>query len=341
MRNRRAIPLPLRSLVLSLSCLALLAAAATAQKQDSPAALLDRAQARLDAGDPDSALPLIEQALRRPALRGRALYLRSTARFMLGEHESAVTDLEQAVAADPSLRQAWLNLAAAMMAVERWDRAYEALVQARDLDPAAIDNDLNLGAVELLRGNRDNARAHFERYLAANPADAAAPYQLAANYAVAGDAATAIGYLRQATARDERVRLEIRADPRFDYYHLADFQRLLETDTYVPPPSALTASAAFADPYDSADRLLIDAVLEALAASRLRHDPTVEVTPNWALIWGDVRIKMSNQGDGTGIVSISAPAARYAAASFERLTQQLFRAINDRLTVLRFRRGDR
>lgn len=319
--------------------LALILAAAVVPTLSAQAPDLDRAQALLDAGDPEAALPLIERALAKKRDRGRALLLRSTARFMLGEHERATADLEQAVKVDPSLRQAWLNLAAVEMSVERWDRAYVALERARDLDPSAADNDLNLGAVQLLRGKDAEAKAHFDQYLAANSEDAGAPYQVASNYAVAGNTSTAIEYLRQAVVRDERIRLTIRGDARFDYYHLPEFNRLLDSDIYIPPSSAHRASADFPDPYDSQARLLVDAVLEALPATGIRHEPTVEVARSWALIWGDMRIKVTNQPGGGGQVSVSAPAERYDPATFHRLSQRLFRNIDDRLTVLRIRRA--
>lgn len=338
MSNRFPASTTLCTLALLVGLLGLFAMAADAQKPDSPEALLDRAQSRLDVGDPDGALPLIEQVMKRARFRAQALFLRSTARFMRGDLELAIADLETSLEAEPDRRQAWLNLGAAMMAVERWDRAFEALERARDLDPSALDNDLNLGAVQLLRGQVAAAEKHFALYLEANPAGAEAPYQVAANYAVAGNAEQAITYLRQAILRDERARLNIRGDARFDYFHLSAFQQLLATDSYEIPASDHQVSAAFADPYDNRKRLLVDAVLEALPKSGFRHDPRVEVTEHWALIWGDARIKVSNQGDGTGLVSVSAPAGAFDSAAFHRTSQQLFRGVHDRLTVLRFRR---
>lgn len=322
--------------VLALSILT--ASAGSAQKPDSPEALLDRAQARLDSGDADGAMPMIERVMKRAPYRARALFLRSTAGFIRGDLEQATADLEASLAADPNQRQAWLNLGAAMMAVERWDPALDAFERARDLDPRAPDNDLNIGAVLLLSGQAAEAETHFGRYLEASPTGAEAPYQVAANYAVVGNADLAIRYLREAVIRDERTRLTIRGDPRFEYYHLDAFKHLLASDTYLPPESAHRASAAFSDRYDPRDRLLLDAVLEALPKSGLRHEPTIEATEHWALIWGDARIKISNQGDGTGLVSVSAPARAFDSAAFHRTTQRLFRTIHDRLKVLRFRR---
>ncbi len=330
-----------KSRVLSLVCtLLLLAVSATpALTQQST---LAQAQALIDAGAPDRALPLIEQAMGRGKVRGQALLMRSTARFMLGEHELATSDLRQAVEADPSLRQGWLNLAAVEMAVQRWDVAHQALVKAQQLDPTAPDNDLNLGAVQLLRGERASAKQHFDRYLSAHASEPESFYQVASNYALANDPATAIKLLQQAVSLDERIRLRIRADVQFDYYQSTTvgdaFRLLLNTDTYLPPKDALRASAGFPDPYDSQDRILLNATLVALRDERIPHEPTIEAGEQWALIWGAMRIKVASQDDGTGIVSITAPAGRMPAAEFHRTTQRLFRAVHDQLAVMRFRR---
>jgi len=302
---------------------------------------LEQAQERLDAGDPEAALALIEKGMGRGKARGQALLLRSTARFMLGEREAATADLRQALAADPSLRQGWLNLAAVEMSVERWDAAYQALREAEKLDPDAEDNDLNLGAVQLLRGAREAAQAHFSRYLSAHADDAEAFYQVAVNYGLADDPATAIAHLERAVVLDERIRLRIRGDARFDYYQSATvgrrFNHLLNTDVYQPPPDARTAAATFSARYDAGERLLLDAVLAALRELRIPHEPTIEAAESWALIWGRMRIKVGNQRDGGGVVSVSAARDAFSAAAFHRRTQRLFQAVDQQLVVLGLR----
>lgn len=299
------------------------------------ARLLDEAQARLDAERPQEALALVARAFGKRQPSGRGLLLRSTARFMLGETEPATEDLRRALERDPSLRQGWLNLAAVEMAVERYDAAYQALLRAEALAPEADDNDLNLGAVLLLRGETAEADARFERYLAAHPSDPEAFLQVAGNYALAGLSDAAIDRLTRAIALDERVRLRVRSDRRFDYFHLPRFRRLMNTDSYAPPPDAHRLAAAFPVRYDRQDPKLIDAVTDALVDTGLRYLPTIEATDGWALIWGDLRLKLSNQPDGNGVVELSAPAERFSAADWHRITQDLLRAIHRQLAQQR------
>lgn len=312
-----------------------LGAAWAASGEPETARLLDEAQVLLDAERPEEALALVARAFGRGKPNGRGLLLRSTARFMLGEPEEATADLRRALEMDPSLRQGWLNLAAVEMSVERYDEAHRALLEAQTLAPEAADNDLNLGAVLLLKGEQAEADTHFARYLATHPNDPEAFLQVAGNYALAGLADAAIDRLTQAVALDERVRLRVRSDRRFDYFHLPRFRRLMNTDSYAPPPDAHRLAAAFPVRYDRQDPKLIDAVTDALVDTGLRYLPTIEATDGWALIWGDLRLKVSNQPDGNGVVELSAPAERFTEADWHRTTQDLLRAIHRQLAQQR------
>ncbi len=293
--------------------------------------ILDEAQQLLDRGAPEQALAKLDNALRRGKPNARALFLRSTARFMVGDHEIGVIDLREALKLDPSLRQGWLNLAAAEMAFERYDAAYQALSEAKKLDPAAPDNELNLGAVLLFLQRRDEAEAHFSRYLALNPGRGESALQVASNYALIGAIDPMIRYLEQAFAADERLRLRVRGDAKFSFFHLDAFLQLMTTDTYQPPTGAHQVQAAFPVRYATGDRQLIDAVTDALRDQKMAFDPTIEATESWALIWGDLRVKVSNQASGSGVVALSAPADRFTADEWHRRSQALFRSIQERL----------
>lgn len=292
---------------------------------------LARAQELIDAGRGEEALavalPLCEREQPDPA----ALLVCSTARLMSGELEAGRRDLERALALDPGLRQGWLNRAALDLAERRLDGALAALERARDLDPAAPDNDLNLGAVRVLKGELEAANAHFARYLDANATSAEAFYLVASNYALAGYHALALENLRAAVGLDERTRLRARTDANFaELAATAPFREFLETDPHVPAAGAYQARREYGVAYDAEDGRLLGAVLDALRAAGIPFEPLVEVASAWALVWGEVRIKVSARGT-TGVVEVSAPAGRLTPAQWRDLTERFFKELAARL----------
>lgn len=296
------------------------------------------AQAMLDAGKADEALAAVERVLARGRPRGDALLVRSSALFVLGEQERAIADLRRAVEIDPALRQGWLNLAGVEIAGGRYTQALEALERAEALDPEAPDNDLNLGAALLLLDRSTDAGTRFDRYLAGQPGDGRAAYQVATNYALAGDVDEVVDLLGRAFAIDERLRIEVRRDRRFDLYQHPAFVLLMSTDSYRPPTGAHQVAAAFSLLHDAQDQLLIGAVTDALRRLGEPYDPTIEVTEGWALVWSAMRIKITNQPSGSGVVRLSAPAERFTAEDWHRRTQALLRAINDEVARILERR---
>lgn len=293
---------------------------------------LSRAEALLESGQPESALELLDATLAKGKPNADALLLRSTGRIMMGNVQGGIDDLRRATKVNPKLRQAWLNLAGIEIAQRRFESGYEALLKAQALDPAAADNDLNLGAVLLMLGRQAEASDHFVRYLEQEGSSADAFYSVASNYALAGIAASAVSYLERAVALNERLRLRARSDDRFLSLDDPAYERLIATDSYRPPADAHTAAAAFAVPYDVDDTRLLYAVLGALRSLQIPYDPQIEATRNWALVWADLRIKVSNQSNGTGVVRLSAPADRYTADSWQRVSQRLFKAVHQVLS---------
>lgn len=294
---------------------------------------LAEAQELLDAGRPEAALALLDALLEKDKKNAQALLLRSTARFLLDDVAAGEADLDRALELDPGLRQGWLNRAALDLAEKRHDSALEALLKARDLDPAAPDNDINLGAVLLLKGELGRASQHFQRYLEQSPGSAEAYYLVATNYAMSGYAALAVEHLRRAIEQEERSRLRARADANFVGLEAnPQFRELLAADLYRPPPGAHAASRSFAVPYETGERRLLNAVIDALGQAGEPFDARIEVTPGWALIWGDMRIKVGpGVEEGEGRVEMTAPAERFTPAEWQRRTEEVFRQIAIRL----------
>lgn len=315
-----------RTAVAALLVLSLATPAAASEER------LVRAQELLDAGRPTAAVEALGPILRQDPDHPRALLLRSTARFMEGSTEEGRRDLERVLAVAPDLRQAWLNRAGLDIAEERYDRALEALERARALDPAALDNHLNLGAVLLLQGRLEEATAHFRSYLEAAGGTAQAHYLVATNYAGRGYAALAVENLRRAAELDETYRLEARTDPNFQGIAQASALReLLETDLHPPGREDRVARRSYPVGFARGDGPLLSAVLEALRMSGEPFDPRIEVTPRWALVHGELRIKVYDQtgeaGTTEGVIAISAPQDELSLEDWDRRVDRVLQAV--------------
>ncbi len=296
----------------------------------APAApTLEQIEAALDAGRPDQALRLLAEHERDDrTLSARALLLRSTAHFMLGATERGRHDLERALASDPRLRQGWLNRAALDISEGNLDAALEAFRRARELDPDAPDTDLNIGAVLLLQGKADEAAPHLERYLAASGDSAEAWYLVASNYALGGQAGPAVEHLARAIAIDERMRLRARTDANFTQLaEGASFQQLLATESYRIPADSHAIYRTYDQRYLGGEGKLLAAVLDALQLSGEPFDHQIEVTPDWALIWGEMRIKVRDDSRDGGRVELTAPRGRFGDAEWRARANKLLAEI--------------
>jgi tetratricopeptide (TPR) repeat protein len=321
------------TLVLAVASGLLIQNQALGSPTDSRTELLARSQELLDAGDAAAALEILDRQVKKKPASAEAFLMRSTALFMIGELDQGRRDLDRALKIDPELRQAWLNRAALDLSDGKYGEALAALEAARDLDPSAPDNDLNLGAVHLLQGNLQQATAYFRSYLGENSASSEAFYLVATNYAMAGYAGPAIEQLRRAIEINEKSRLRARTDPNFrELESNARYQQLLNTDIYQAPPGSYRRLLRVETPFEGTDSLLLKAVLDALQFSNQPFDRRVEVTDDWALIWGEMRIKLSTAEDGKGSILLTAAADQYTPAQWQQQTDDLVREITVRLT---------
>jgi len=288
----------------------------------------------LDAGRVAEAMPQIEAALKRNPRDAKALLQRSTARFIEGDMEGGRNDLERALHLDPKLRQGWLNRGALALSDEDYDTALDAFQRAQALDPQALDNDLNLGVVHLMKGNLNSANQEFALYLQRNGGSAQALYLVGTNYAMMGYSGLALQYLKQAVESDERMRLRARTDPNWSVLQSnREFQGLLNTDSYRPPEGAYEANQTYAAPYEGGSGPILNATLDAMQESKIPFDSNIEVTPMWALIWGQARIKLQAVDDSHTQVRISAPPSSMTPEQWRSLTETIFRGVTVQLKV--------
>ena len=285
-------------------------------------------QAMLDAGQTEEALKSLNRRLKKSPEDPDALFLRSTALIMEGNLAAGRRDLAACLEIDPSRRPAWLNRAALDLAEADYAAAVEAFVRAEALDPDAPDNSLNIGAALLFKGDREQASVRFQEYLQTNPDDAGAYYLVAANYAMASRPELAVPLLRRAVQLDERTRLRARTDANFAVLAgNSDFQELLTTDSYRPADGAHTAARSYDHPYTGRDSRVLEATLTALQRAGYPISSGVEVTPLWALIWSDVRIKIAaNENAGTDVL-LSADPSDFTSVRWKAKTNEIFRRI--------------
>ena len=293
-----------------------------------------RAEELLDAEQAAPAAELLDDILGRDPDNVRALLLRSTSRFLLGMRDGGETDLRRCLELDPSQRQAWLNLGALELSKRNNEAAYESFIEAQRLDPRAPDNAINLGAVLLLLDRLEEASKNFEQHVRNEAGSGDAFYLVATNYAMAGYSALALRHLAEAMQADEKTRLRVRTDTNFqDLARTDGFRRLMETDSFVPAPGSYITRHQFDVPYAATDTRLLNATLDALGTLRIPYDRRVEMTPRWALIWADMRIKLRRDpGSGRGIVETSAPAAGFNPQTWRQRNDDLYAAIIRALT---------
>lgn len=286
----------------------------------------------LDQGEPARALEQLRKIDGGRATAPESLVLRGMARIMLGEIEPGARDLEAALGQDPTLREAWMNLAGLDIVEGKYDDALDRLQRAHALDPEAPDGLLNLGAVLMLMGRKAEAKTYFDRYLEIQGGSAEAHYLVAVNYAIGRVDHLAVETLGEAIGLDERLRLRARRDDRFLALDSLEYRVLLNTDSYQPPPTHHQVAAAFGARYESRENRLLYAVLQALREIDVAYDPEVESNARWALVWGnELRVKIYNQENGTGVVSLSAPPSRFSEDEWQRASQSIFRAIHAQL----------
>jgi tetratricopeptide (TPR) repeat protein len=300
----------------------------------SSADVLARAREKLEIEDSEAALALLEPELRKNPKNAAALLLRSEALFMSGDLVRGKADLAQALALDQTLRQGWLDLAAVLVSEKNYPAALEAMQTARSLDPTAPENDLNIGAVQLLAGQLPEASKSFAAYLGNNQSSAEASFLVASNYALAGYTGLAIQHLQRAIELDERTRVRVRIDANFEPLRdVPQLVQLLSRDSFVPAPGSYAAARTYDTPYQPNGGPLLAAVLDVLQLANEPFDPNVEITAEWALVWGTIRIKMSNGGDGKGRIELSAPPTAMKPEVFQARADKLLFQIGAALAL--------
>ena len=88
---------------------------------------------------------------------------------MFGEQDAAREELRAALRLDPALARAYGQLAVLAAAGGNSQEAVRLWTRALELDSRDVDSRLNLGTLLWREGRRDEATAHFRRFLSDAP----------------------------------------------------------------------------------------------------------------------------------------------------------------------------
>lgn len=89
--------------------------------------------------------------------------------YAMERRREAVDRYEQAVQLDPAFAEAWNNLGNALSDLSRYEPAIDAFRRALSLEPSYVDVHYNLALALEADGKPDDAKPHWEAYLAADP----------------------------------------------------------------------------------------------------------------------------------------------------------------------------
>ena len=293
-----------------------------------PASATAEAQELIDADRPAEALTLLDRALSLEPDDAEALLLRSTARFMLGDVEAGRRDLDRALVLDPQLRQGWLNRAAVAVSEERYDDALAAFRHAEELDRRRRRT-TSTSAPSCSSEGTSSRRASASRATWRAPATRRkattwwpatmrwrATRRWRSRTCAGRSSATNAPVVAPAPMRTSR---RCRPTP--------GSSACSTNDDYEPPPGSFHAVRTFDAAYDGGRGPLLPAVLDALQLGDRPFDPQVEVTESWALIWGDLRIKVSDTLGPRGRVQLSAPPGSFTPAGWRQASDRLLESV--------------
>jgi tetratricopeptide (TPR) repeat protein len=112
-----------------------------------------------------------------------------------GETSLALEAYHKAIAADPANPDRYLDCTRLMMDLDRYDEAITLVEQGITMVPDDYPLTIRLGAIEMMRGNRDAAREHYRKAITEHPAVALGYVALAQSFMKEGKDAEALKIL--------------------------------------------------------------------------------------------------------------------------------------------------
>ena len=163
------------------------------------------AAALVKAGDTKEALPLLATLSAEHATDPNLLAAIASTYEAAAQNALAIETYRRAIAADPSNPDRYLDGTRLLIDLDRYDEAADIVQHGVPLVPDAYPLMIRLGAIAMIRGNRDQARDLYRRAIAEHPAEALGYVALAQTYMKEGKDEEALKILtegRQAVPRD-------------------------------------------------------------------------------------------------------------------------------------------
>jgi protein O-GlcNAc transferase len=146
---------------------------------------LQQARQRLQDGEIDAAVALLQDVVRRAPRHPEALWLLGTARLMANQPDQAIALLERAAQVEPEHGAVLENLGLAYLMQGENARAEAALRKAAAIPGAPASVSMRLGIAVLNQGRHDEAIVELERALRRDPASLDTRINLGRAYAAA------------------------------------------------------------------------------------------------------------------------------------------------------------
>jgi tetratricopeptide (TPR) repeat protein len=160
-----------------------------------------------------------------------------------GETSLALEAYQKAIAADPANPDRYLDCTRLMMDLDRYDEAITLVEHGITMVSDDYPLTIRLGAIEMMRGNRDAAREHYRKAIAEHPAVALGYVALAQSFMKEGKDAEALKILTDG-------RVAVGTDFALEYvYGLVLFQLGEQKQAMEAFKSAETLSPAVVEPH--------------------------------------------------------------------------------------------
>ena len=131
----------------------------------NPAAYNNLGVALKDSGRLAPAIEAFQKAIALDPKYEKALNNLGVIRYRKGQFEEAISLFREAVRINPANVESHTNLGVIYLQAERYDDALDAFQQALRLDPRLAEAHYNLGRLWELRGQRESAQRHYEKFV--------------------------------------------------------------------------------------------------------------------------------------------------------------------------------